>query len=124
MRIRTPGPLLADPVTGAPVLDPVTGVQLRAPDDVQDDMPAHLAHRPVAQVTALTEQRGEQDTVRSGSTILLPPAARLAADSVVTDKPTGEEYQVEGRSVVRGGLGGAQFRTAFLVRVSDLGGGS
>lgn len=104
--IRNPGT-----PTGTP--DPVTGQPKAAPPvDVVE--PARLSQKPVIDVSAATEFRGQQDTVISNWTILVGPRSALTSESVVIDE-LGQRFEIVGAVARR-----PQHRPEFLAAAARL----
>lgn len=95
-------------MTGLPV--PV------APVDAVE--PARLSQKPVIDVSAATEIRGQQSTVLSNWTILVRPDSVLRADSVVIDE-LGQHFEVAG-AVARRPQHRPEFLAAAVRLISDM----
>lgn len=76
--------------------------------------PARLSQKPVVDVSAATEFRGQQSTVLSNWTILVGPSSKLTSESVVTDE-LGQRFEIVGAVARR-----PQHRPEFLAAAARL----
>jgi hypothetical protein len=98
-------------------MDQVTGLpKLAAPVDVVE--PARLSQKPVIDVSAAAEFRGQQSTVLSNWTILVGPGSALTSESIVIDE-LGQQFQVVG-AVARRPQHRPQFLAAAARLISDM----
>jgi len=87
-----------------------------APVDVVE--PARLSQKPVIDVSAASEFRGQQSTVLSNWTVLVGPRSALTSESTVIDE-LGQEFQVVG-AVARRPQHQPQFLAAAARLISDM----
>lgn len=72
----------------------MTGVD-RPPDPVDTVSPARLSQKSVADLGSQTEIAGQQTTVVSAWTVLVPPDKPLTSATIVIDE-SGAQYAIEG----------------------------
>jgi hypothetical protein len=80
--------------------------------------PARLSQKPVADIGSQIEIAGQQSTVVSAWTILVPPSTPLTADSVVIDE-SGRQLEIQGQ-VARRPEHRPEFLAASARLVSDM----
>lgn len=108
--ITTPGP---------PVADPVSGNERLGPPTVETDQPARFSQAPVANVSQGSELAVAQDTTISQWTIQVGPRTLLTSKSVVENQDTGERFVIVG-AVARRPVKHPKYQAASARLISDM----